>query len=75
MEVSKDDQVRVESDSLNSTLLSADDVSELLKISKRTLWRLLSRGDVPKPLRFGGNVRWTQEMLDDWVSKGCPKQS
>lgn len=55
-------------------LLSADEVSAFLKISKRTLWRLLSSGAVPKPLRFGGNVRWSQEALEEWVEKGCPRQ-
>ena len=38
-------------------LLTADEVAAMLGVSERTLWRLLSAGKVPKPVRFGRNTR------------------
>lgn len=56
-------------------LLSALEVANYLKISKRTLWRLLSSGEVPEPIRFGGNVRWSVATLETWIEEGCPKSA
>lgn len=56
-------------------LLNALEVAEYLKISKRTLWRLLSSGEVPEPIRFGGNVRWSVATLETWIAEGCPKST
>jgi prophage regulatory protein len=52
-------------------LIPADKVAELLGISKRTLWRLLSAGNLPEPVRLGSVVRWKKDELDDWISGGC----
>ena len=54
-------------------VLTADDVSKQLKISKRTLWRLVSKGDIPKPIKFGGNVRWSKKNMENWIENGCPQ--
>lgn len=53
-------------------LLTADDVAALLNVSERTLWRLLSAGKVPKPVRIGRSTRWRAEDVREWVQKGCP---
>ena len=53
-------------------LIPAERVAELLGISKRTLWRLLSAGRLPEPVRLGGVVRWNQGELQDWIEQGCP---
>lgn len=39
-------------------LIPAERVAELLQISKRTLWRILSAGKLPEPLQIGGVARW-----------------
>lgn len=52
-------------------LIAADKVAELLGISKRTLWRLLSAGNIPEPVRLGSVVRWKRDELDGWINGGC----
>jgi excisionase family DNA binding protein len=54
------------------TLLNADEVAAMLGISERTLWRLLSAGKVPEPVRFGRSTRWRLADVKDWIEEGCP---
>lgn len=56
-------------------VLSADQLAELLNISERTLWRLLSAGKLLKPVRFGGNTRWRYAEVMRWLDEGCPPQN
>ncbi len=53
-------------------LLSADEVAAMLGVSERTLWRLLSAGKVPQPVRFGRSTRWRAAEVADWIDRGCP---
>jgi excisionase family DNA binding protein len=53
-------------------LIPAAEFARLLQISKRTLWRQLSAGQIPRPVRFGGTVRWRLEEIREWISMGCP---
>ena len=53
-------------------LVSAADVARLLQVSTRTLWRQLSAGQIPKPVRFGGTVRWRIDEIRKWIAEGCP---
>ncbi len=52
-------------------LLSAAQVSVMLGISVRTLWRLKSAGKIPTTVRVGNSVRWRREELIAWISEGC----
>lgn len=56
-------------------LLTVRDVARWLRISTRQVWRLLSGGKLPRPLRLGGAVRWQGEELRRWLSAGCPEVS
>ena len=53
-------------------LIPAEKVAELMAISKRTLWRLLSAGKCPEPIRLGSVVRWNRDELESWIGDGCP---
>ena len=53
-------------------LIPASEVARLLGISKRTLWRLLSAGKLPAPVRLGNNVRWRLDEVEQWITQGCP---
>lgn len=55
-----------------TALITAGELAQLLRVSKRTLWRLRSRGAVPSPLRLGGNVRWPLDQIRNWIARGCP---
>jgi excisionase family DNA binding protein len=55
-----------------SLLLTAEEVAAMLGVSERTLWRLLSAGKVPTPVRFGRNTRWRAGEVREWIDRGCP---
>ena len=43
----------------NEQLLTADEVCELARFSRQTLWRHVRAGKFPKPVRFGDRIiRW-----------------
>ena len=56
-------------------LIDSREVAALLKISPRTVWRLLSGNKLPRPVKIGRNVRWILRDIETWVSNGCPSDS
>ena len=56
-------------------LITARQLASKLNVSTRTLWRMLSAGRLPVPIRVGGIVRWRTEEIEKWISAGCPEQS
>jgi len=58
-----------------STQLQMIDVNELstiLSVSKRTIWRMVSNGKLVEPIRIGGSIRWKLSDIETWISQGCP---
>ena len=53
-------------------LLTASEVAAKMKFSKRTLWRKLSKGELPKPVYIGGLPRWRAYEIRNWIEEGCP---
>ena len=62
----------LDSDGAHPQLLTAKCVAELLQISTRSLWRLLSAGKLLQPVRLGGSVRWRAAEVTRWINAGCP---
>ena len=48
-------------------LLRAPEVARLLAVDTRTIWRWVSAGVIPAPLRIGGATRWRRADLDAFV--------
>ena len=42
-----------------------------LRISRRQLWKLLSRGAIPQPVRLGRSVRWRESDISAFIEDGC----
>ena len=53
-------------------LIPAEQFAEMLQISPRTLWRLLSSGKLLTPVYIGGSTRWRLEQVHQWIEEGCP---
>ncbi|MBN8625036.1 MAG: helix-turn-helix domain-containing protein [Planctomycetes bacterium] len=53
-------------------LIQADELATLLNVSERTLWRLLSAGKIPEPVRLGRSTRWRLDQVRQWINDGCP---
>ena len=53
-------------------LLKEKEVCELIGFSKSTLWRMVGRGDFPKPYKFGERMtRWNNWEIHMWLEKLC----
>lgn len=55
-------------------LINAEQVANILNISERTLWRLVSGGKVPQPVRIGRSARWRVQEIYAWIESGCPDE-
>jgi len=53
-------------------LINAEELARMMDVSERTLWRLLSGGKVPQPVRIGRNTRWRLAEVAEWIELGCP---
>jgi excisionase family DNA binding protein len=53
-------------------LIPAEQLAGLLNLSTRTVWRMLSAGQIPKPVRIGASVRWRLDQVREWINDGCP---
>ncbi|HOI54289.1 MAG TPA: helix-turn-helix domain-containing protein [Phycisphaerae bacterium] len=55
------------------TLMTIHEVADLLRCSTRTIHRLIDRGEIPRPLRFGTLLRWPRTQIEGWLAEGCPR--
>ncbi|MCA9092033.1 MAG: helix-turn-helix domain-containing protein [Planctomycetaceae bacterium] len=53
------------------TLLTIQDVAEMLQVSTRSVRRLRVAGTIPVPLLIGKSVRWRGEEIRQWIDAGC----
>jgi predicted DNA-binding transcriptional regulator AlpA len=56
-------------------MITARQLAVLMQVSTRQVWRMLSAGKVPQPIRVGGIVRWRMAEIENWIALGCPGQS
>lgn len=54
------------------TLLTVEQVGAKLSVSKRTVWRMLSAGQLIQPVYVRGNTRWRHAEVQEWIDAGCP---
>lgn len=55
-----------------SCMLTTKDLCARLQLSKRTISRMISSGDIPEPIYIGRNVRWRVGDIEQWIEQGCP---
>ena len=55
-------------------LIDVQEFAQLLSVSTRTIWRMLSHGKLVAPVRIGGSVRWRLADVERWIEDGCPTQ-
>lgn len=51
---------------LKMTILKLEEVAEILKIHKSTVYRLLKKGEIPA-MKIGADYRFIGEELESWV--------
>jgi predicted DNA-binding transcriptional regulator AlpA len=50
-------------------LLTTPDLERLLKVDRRTITRLVKRGELPAPLKLGGSNRWRAEDINAAIDR------
>lgn len=50
-------------------LLKVNEVAMLLNISERSVWRLVSTEEIPRPIKLGRSRRWSREAIEQFVAK------
>jgi predicted DNA-binding transcriptional regulator AlpA len=50
-------------------LLTTRDLQRLLQVDRRTVTRLVKRGELPPPLKLGGCNRWRPEVINDAIDR------
>lgn len=55
-------------------MISVTEVAKILKVSTRSVWRLVSSRKMIPPLKVGGAARWRYNELRQWIDSGCPSQ-
>ncbi|MBN1902339.1 helix-turn-helix domain-containing protein [Candidatus Sumerlaeota bacterium] len=54
--------------------LTIDELADMLKISTRTIRRILKRGDLPA-MRIGRQLRFNREAVNEWLKTQSIEQS
>ena len=55
-------------------LLNVKEVTAMLNISQRHLWRMKATGKFPKSVKVGECVRWLLSDIEAWLEMECPSQ-
>ncbi len=48
-------------------LLTVNQLAETLQVSVRTVWRLVSMDQLPKPIYIGRLARWKAKSIRNWI--------
>jgi predicted DNA-binding transcriptional regulator AlpA len=52
---------------VENVLLNSRDVAAALRISQRTVWKLVANGTLPKPCRLAGSTRWLKADIETFI--------
>ncbi|WP_029046414.1 helix-turn-helix domain-containing protein [Cupriavidus sp. amp6] len=55
-------------------ILTLDEVAAYLKTGKRTVYRLVQRGEIPA-FKLGGTWRFRRSELDLWIAESISKKN
>jgi len=50
-------------------LLTVEDLERLLRVDRRTVSRLVKRGQLPPPMKLGGGNRWRADDIADAIER------
>jgi len=58
-----------------SLVYRPEELAKVLGISKVSVHRMNSSGQLPKPVRFGRCVAWQRTAIGAWLEAGCPDRT
>jgi len=53
------------------TVLKVDELAELLRLSRNTVYESIQRGEIPGVRRVGRCIVISRDAVLDWLSQGC----
>jgi len=56
-------------------LIGVAEVGRITSLAPRTVWRHVSAGRLPRPLKVGGRRLWRREAIVRWIEAGCPAEA
>lgn len=55
-------------------LLTIRELAKTLKLSPRSIWRLVRNRQLPSPIRIGGSIRWRVADVSSWINDAASPQ-
>ena len=56
--------------------LRTKDITELLGVTRTTIWRWRREGTFPEPHRIGpATVGWPRAVIEDWLASQAPERA
>ena len=56
------------------TLLRMKHLTEILSVSKSTIWLWIRNNDFPKPNKINGVSVWKKDTIDEWITEHTDKR-
>lgn len=54
---------------MNDRILRVQEVVDLVNVHRATLYKMMGRGEFPRPLRLGPSARgWRKSDIDAWMA-------
>lgn len=50
-------------------ILTLDEVSSLLKVSKETIYKMVQKGELPGAFKIGNQWRFNKTKIDSWLEE------
>lgn len=60
---------------MQSTLISDHQVALKLGCGRATVWRYVSKGLLPKPIKIGSMTRWLVSEIDAFIARAAERIS
>lgn len=57
---------------MSKTMVDVSEISEMLSVSPRTVWRMRDSGRMPGSIAIGRLIRWRLSDIEEWIREGCP---
>lgn len=56
-------------------IMTIDELSEYLKVSKETVYKMIQREEIPCSFKIGGQWRFQKSKVDQWLEQLSTKES
>lgn len=57
-------------DAVLPAVLTADEVANLLRVNRKTVYAAFKQGEIPGGRRIGGTIRFHRNAVLDWLAQG-----